>query len=282
MRQGAAVPGTWKDDPTGSGTYGDGVTTKQADKDKLAAAFGPTDDNQYDFSKSAAQDWWIEHSATGDNPDITDVEAFANSAPWFLTNSGYATGGTNSGKTDQTFVIDLSKYGEIADDASGDFYLTTETSRADKDAGVDSATPEVFAKTSNVKQDAGSVVIDKAGKTATVTVPARSIASIQLKGVTGIAEDVGVQSGHTYQLVGVQSGHTYQLVGVQSGKNLSATASGDSALSIADTPETLTDAKKQAWKFTQIDQSDTERPDLKAYVITNTDCKVRRTRSSVS
>ena len=69
-------------------------------------------------------------------------------------------------------------------------------------------------------------------------------------------------------------GHTYQLVGVQSGKNLSATASGDSTLSIADTPETLTDAKKQAWKFTQIDQSDTERPDLKAYVITNTDCKV--------
>lgn len=41
MRQGAAVPGTWKDDPTGSGTYGDGVTTKQADKDKLAAAFDP-------------------------------------------------------------------------------------------------------------------------------------------------------------------------------------------------------------------------------------------------
>ena len=69
-------------------------------------------------------------------------------------------------------------------------------------------------------------------------------------------------------------GHTYQLVGVQSGKNLSATASGDSALSIADTPETLTDAKQQDWKFTQIDQSDTERPDLKAYVITNTDCKV--------
>lgn len=83
------------------------------------------------------------------------------------------------------------------------------------------------------------------------------------------------------RLVGVPSrlgdrlvGHTYQLVGVQSGKNLSATASGDSALSIADTPETLTDTKKQAWKFTQIDQSDTERPDLKAYVITNTDCKV--------
>lgn len=41
MRQGAAVPGTWKDDPTGFGTYGDDITTKQADKDKLAAAFDP-------------------------------------------------------------------------------------------------------------------------------------------------------------------------------------------------------------------------------------------------
>lgn len=593
MRQGAAVPGTWKDDPTGSGTYGEGVTTNQADKDKLAAAFDPTDDNEYDFSKSAAQDWWIERGATGDNPDITDVEVFANSAPWFLTNSGYATGGynsksnnlanpekfaqylaknvdhieslgtnvdtvepfnesetsywgtsgdmaskytdesdantqlinnywdkyysdkdktvtpytdalkkpqegmhvnnaeqqatlkalaaalngnedtviaatdatnasdfvgsynqypqevrdlisqynvhaystgrqlvardiaqadnkklsmsevdgswqsgsynpygfdnalgmmsyisanvtrlqskdftfwqvvedlynmqmgsdvnpkgentnwgtvlmdfdctvagadgklyserrvnnnggttdglapctvianakyngvkavtqfihagdkivanndeyntmtatsgegadatqtivhRNSGKTDQTFVIDLSKYGTIADNASGDLYLTTETSQADKDAGVDSATPEVFAKTSNVKQAAGSVVIDKAAKTATVTVPARSIASIQLKGVTGVAEDAGVQSGHTYQLVGTQSG-----------KNLSATASGDSALSIADAADTLADAKKQAWTFTQIDQSGTDRPDLKAYVVTNGEGKV--------
>ncbi|WP_240542046.1 glycoside hydrolase [Bifidobacterium sp. CP2] len=98
MRQGAAVPGTWKDDADGSkNVYGNGVTTKQADKDKLAAAFDPTDDSQYDFSKSSAQDWWITRGATGDNPDITDVEAFANSAPWFLTNSGYATGGYNSG-----------------------------------------------------------------------------------------------------------------------------------------------------------------------------------------
>ena len=42
MRQGAAVPGTWKDDATGSGTYGNGVTTKQADKDKLAATTSMT------------------------------------------------------------------------------------------------------------------------------------------------------------------------------------------------------------------------------------------------
>nr|WP_240542063.1 discoidin domain-containing protein [Bifidobacterium sp. CP2] len=55
---------------------------------------------------------------------------------------------------------------------------------------------------------------------------------------------------------------------------MTATASGDSALSIADTAETLADAKKQAWTFTQIDQTGTERPDLKAYVITNGEGKV--------
>lgn len=595
MRQGAAVPGTWKDDADGSAkTYGDGVTTKQADKDKLAAAFDPTDSSQYDFSKSSAQDWWITRGATGDNPDITDIEAFSNSAPWFLTESGYATGGYNSGKNNlkdpekfaqylaknvehleslganvdtvepfnesetsywgtpgdtaadglsdswsgangqlvkrywnkyykdknaeatpystglkkpqegmhvdnaqqqqtlnalakalngnddtiiaatdatnandfirsynaypqevrdlvdqynvhaysddgqmqardvaqadgkklsmsevdgswqggsynpygfdnalgmmskissnvtrlqskdftfwqvvedlynmqmgsnvnpagentnwgtvlidfdctvagadgklyserrvnnnggktdgiapctvianakyngvkaithfihpgdkvianndekntmtataadgttqtivhrnsgtaaQTFVIDLSKYETIADDASGDLYLTTETAQSDKDKGVDAATPEVFAKTSNVKQADGSVVIDKAAKTATVTVPARSIASIQLKGVSGVAKDARVQSGHAYQLVGKQSG-----------KALANVAAGDSALSLADAATTADAAKQQTFTFTPIEQAaDSERPDLKAFVITNADGKV--------
>lgn len=595
MRQGAAVPGTWKDDADGSAkTYGDGVTTTQADKDKLAAAFDPTDSSQYDFSKSSAQDWWITRGAKGDNPDITDIEAFSNSAPWFLTESGYATGGYNSGKNNlkdpekfaqylaknvehleslganvdtvepfnesetsywgtpgdtaadglseawsgnqgqlvkrywnkyykdknaeatpystglkksqegmhvgnaqqqqtlnalakalngnddtiiaatdatnasdfiksynaypqevrdlvdqynvhaygddgqmrardvaqadgkklsmsevdgswqggsynpygfdnalgmmskissnvtrlqskdftfwqvvedlynmqmgsnvnpagentnwgtvlidfdctvagadgklyserrvnnnggktdgiapctvianakyngvkaithfihpgdkvianndekntmtataadgttqtivhrnsgtaaQTFVIDLSKYETIADDASGDLYLTTETAESDKDKGVDAATPEVFAKTSNVKQADGSVVIDKAAKTATVTVPARSIASIQLKGVSGVAKDAGVQSGHAYQLVGKQSG-----------KVLANVAAGGSALSLADAATTADAAKQQTFTFTPIEQAaDSERPDLKAFVITNADGKV--------
>lgn len=597
MRQGAAVPGTWKDDADGSAkTYGDGVTTTQADKDKLAAAFDPTDDSQYDFSKSSAQDWWITRGkqGTNGNPDITDIEAFSNSAPWFLTESGYATGGYNSGsnnlkdpekfaqylaknvehleslgvnvdtvepfnesetnywgtpgdtaadglseewsgnqgqlvkrywnkyykdknaeatpystglkkpqegmhvdnaqqqqtlkalaaalngnddtiiaatdatnandfiksynaypqevrdlvdqynvhaysdggqiqardvaqadgkklsmsevdgswqggsynpygfdnalgmmskissnvtrlqskdftfwqvvedlynmqegsnvnpagentnwgtvlidfdctvagadgklyserrvnnnggKTDglvpctvianakyngvkaithfihpgdkvianndenntmtataadgttqtivhrnsgtaaQTFVIDLSKYETIADDASGDLYLTTETAQSDTDKGVDAATPEVFAKTSNVKQADGSVVIDKAAKTATVTVPARSIASIQLKGVSGVAKDAGVQSGHAYQLIGKQSG-----------KAVAQIAAGDSALSLADAATTADAAKQQTFTFTPIEQAaDSERPDLKAFVITNADGKV--------
>lgn len=170
----------------------------------------------------------------------------------------------NSGTSDQTFVIDLSKYGEIADNAYGELYLTTETSAEDKNVGVDSATPEVFAKTSNVKQAEGSVVIDKAAKTATVTVPARSIASIQLTGVTGYAKDAAVETGDTYQLVGKQSG-----------KAVADTTSGDSALSLANVASDAENAKKQTWTFTQIEQpTDSERPDLKAYVITNAEGKV--------
>lgn len=170
----------------------------------------------------------------------------------------------NSGTSDQTFVIDLSKYGEIADNAYGELYLTTETSAEDKNAGVDSATPEVFAKTSNVKQAEGSVMIDKAAKTATVTVPARSIASIQLTGVTGYAKDAAVETGDTYQLVGKQSG-----------KAVADTTSGDSALSLANVASDAENAKKQTWTFTQIEQpADSERPDLKAYVITNAEGKV--------
>ena len=155
----------------------------------------------------------------------------------------------NSGTSDQTFVIDLSKYGEIADNAYGELYLTTETSAEDKNAGVDSATPEVFAKTSNVKQAEGSVMIDKAAKTATVTVPARSIASIPAHCVTGYAKDAAVETGDTYQLVGKQSG-----------KAVADTTSGDSALSLANVASDAENAKKQTWTFTQIEQpADSER-----------------------
>ena len=43
-------------------------------------------------------------------PDITDVEAFANSAPWFLTNSGYATGGRNSGSNNLANPAKFARY----------------------------------------------------------------------------------------------------------------------------------------------------------------------------
>lgn len=108
MRQGAAVPGYWKDDTTGSGTYGEGVTTKQADKDKLAEAFDPNDDTQYDWSKGSAQEWWLKQGvSTG---GIDHVETFANSAPWFLTESGYATGAYDAGDNNLKDPVKFAQY----------------------------------------------------------------------------------------------------------------------------------------------------------------------------
>ena len=91
MRPGAAVPGYWRADPDGTaGVYG-GVTTTRRDKDALARAFDPDDERHYDWDAGRSQEWWIaQGAATG---AIDHWECFANSAPWFMTASGYATGG---------------------------------------------------------------------------------------------------------------------------------------------------------------------------------------------
>ncbi len=82
--------------------------------------------------------------------------------------------------------------------------------------------------------------------------------------MTGYAKDAAVETGDTYQLVGKQSG-----------KAVADTTSGDSALSLANVASDAENAKKQTWTFTQIEQpADSERPDLKAYVITNAEGKV--------
>jgi hypothetical protein len=163
----------------------------------------------------------------------------------------------NSGTSAQKLVIDLSKYGEIADDAAGTLYLTTESSAEDVDKGENAATPDVFKKTSNMKQGVDSVSIDVAGKTATVTIPARSIASVQLTGVTGVAETASIEDGQSYQLVGQQSGRSAQVA-------------TDGALTIEDT---ATDAKTGASQSFVLNQvaADSKRPTLRKYVVSSAD-----------
>lgn len=170
----------------------------------------------------------------------------------------------NSGSSDQTLVIDLSKYGDIADDAAGKLYLTTAPETQDD---TYAATLDYMNQYSNVEQQAGSVVIDKEAKTATVTIPARSIASIQLTGVTGVADDAAA----------VTENASYQLIGKQSGKALAAVASGDSALSLAaqaTSGDDETTVSAQTWSFTKVDMSGTDRPTLPVYVVQGGDGKV--------
>lgn len=169
---------------------------------------------------------------------------------------------TNNSQSDQTFVIDLSKYGEIADDAAGTVYLTTEPQANEDAEHFFGATPEYMNKFSNQEQPEGSVVIDAEAKTATVTVPARSIASIQLTGVTGVADGVAVEDGGTYQLVGQSSN-----------RPLAAVAVDGSALSLRDSATTSNEALTQTWTFHDAGAPE-NRPTLHRYVLTNSEGKV--------
>lgn len=169
---------------------------------------------------------------------------------------------TNSSDQDQTFVIDLSKYGDIADDASGSLYLTTEPQRPDGSNLFFGATPEYMNGFSNVRQPEGSVVVDARAKTATVTVPARSIASITLTGVTGVADDAAIEDGGAYQLVGQSSNRPLSAVGVD-----------DSATSLQDFATDADGARSQIWILHDAG-APAGRPSLRRYVLTTPDGKV--------
>lgn len=169
---------------------------------------------------------------------------------------------TNNSQSDQTFVIDLSKYGNIADDAAGTVYLTTEPQANEEAEHFFGATPEYMNKFSNQEQPEGSVVIDAAAKTATVTVPARSIASIQLTGVTGVADGVAVEDGGAYQLVGQSSN-----------RPLAAVEVGGAATSLQDAATTTDEARSQTWILHDAG-APANRPTLHRYVLTTPDGKV--------
>jgi O-glycosyl hydrolase len=94
LRPGGAVEGWWTPNPDGdAGTYG-GVSTDYADRNALLAAWDADDAASYDWSADETQRWWVERLAA--EGQITHWETFANSAPYFMTESGYVSGGFNS------------------------------------------------------------------------------------------------------------------------------------------------------------------------------------------
>lgn len=94
LRPGGAVEGWWASNPDGdAGTYG-GVSTDYADRNALLAAWNADDPASYDWNADETQRWWVERLAAGGQ--ITHWETFANSAPYFMTESGYVSGGFNS------------------------------------------------------------------------------------------------------------------------------------------------------------------------------------------
>ncbi|MDQ1112267.1 LPXTG-motif cell wall-anchored protein [Microbacterium testaceum] len=105
LRPGGAVPGFWNPDLKATDAEG-AITSNYADRERYKAAWNPDDPAAYDFTKDSAQRWWLD-ALKG---KITHWEAFSNSPPYFLTQSGYASGGINNATSEQLATADMDKF----------------------------------------------------------------------------------------------------------------------------------------------------------------------------
>ncbi|MFF8188240.1 glycoside hydrolase [Microbacterium sp. NPDC016588] len=105
LRPGGAVPGFWNPDLAATDSQG-AITSNYADRNRYKAAWNPDDPNAYDFDADSAQRWWID-ALKG---RITHWEAFSNSPPYFLTQSGYVSGGINNATSEQLAPADMDKF----------------------------------------------------------------------------------------------------------------------------------------------------------------------------
>ncbi|MEV0552617.1 glycoside hydrolase [Streptomyces sp. NPDC050597] len=116
LRAGGAVEGWWKA-PAG---------TTREDTDWWSA------DDPADWNKNAdaTQRWWVDHI----KDDIDHWETFSNSPPWFMTKSGYVSGGFNA--TDDQLKT------ESVDDFAA--YMAGATKRLEKAEGIKVDTIDPF------------------------------------------------------------------------------------------------------------------------------------------
>lgn len=104
LRAGGAVQGWWNPNLNASDSQGT-ITSKYADRARYAAAWNPDDPNAYNPNADSTQRWWID--AVKDK--ITHWEAFSNTPPYFLTQSGYASGGFDA-NAEQLAPADMDKF----------------------------------------------------------------------------------------------------------------------------------------------------------------------------
>ncbi|GMA36427.1 hypothetical protein [Demequina litorisediminis] len=96
LRPGGAVEGWWNPDLEAEDDEGT-VTATYADRDRYAAVWDGDDPASYNLDADATQRWWLDALAG----TITTWEAFSNSPPYFLTESGFVSGGINNGSSEQ-------------------------------------------------------------------------------------------------------------------------------------------------------------------------------------
>ncbi|MFI9781427.1 RICIN domain-containing protein [Streptomyces sp. NPDC051956] len=128
--------------------------------------------------------------------------------------NGAAVVHVNSTTSSRTVTLDLSKFATVRQGAT--------------------VTPVV---TSTAGKLAEQTPVAVTGRTASFTVPAQSVTTFVIKGVSGVAKDAAA----------LRKGRTYELTGVQSGKDLTV-ADGGSTLVI----ESGTGMAGQRWRLAQI------------------------------
>ncbi|MBB3159424.1 O-glycosyl hydrolase [Microbacterium proteolyticum] len=130
LRPGGAVPGFWNPDLPATDDKG-AITSTYADRDRYKAAWNPDDPTHYDFTADSAQRWWID-ALKG---KVTHWEAFSNSPPYFLTQSGFVSGGINNATSEQLATADMDKFAG---------YLTTVVDELEKEHGIQFDTIDPF------------------------------------------------------------------------------------------------------------------------------------------
>ncbi|QCD57104.1 glycoside hydrolase [Streptomyces hawaiiensis] len=136
----------------------------------------------------------------------------------------------NSATEAREVTLDLSKFGRVSSRATVTPVVTSADGKLEKQKPV-----------------------RVTGKQATLTVPAQSVTSFLVKGVSGVAKTAAE----------LRKGHTYRLTGVQSGKDL--TIAGNGTGLVIKTPN-ATDPAGQQWRVEQIRGEDNR----KRYVLTET------------
>lgn len=130
----------------------------------------------------------------------------------------------NDSGSARSVTLDLSKFGEIAADATVTPVVTTEVE--------DPAHPE-----KNALVEGAPVAITPGSTSVTIEIPARSVTTFVVDGVSGTAEGA----------LPVQDGETFQLVGVGSGRALTAGAADATGTTITDLATTGSAVGSQLW-----------------------------------
>lgn len=129
LRPGGAVEGYWAEDLTGE-LYGAPTTVEN--RGAVLDAWDADNPEHYDFTADPTQRWWVERLE--EDQRITHWELFANSAPYFMTENGYVSGGFD-GNAENLNPAAMEKFAG---------YLVTVAEFLEDEYGMDVATIDPF------------------------------------------------------------------------------------------------------------------------------------------